>query len=48
MTEPDGFETRAVHAGQRPDPHTGAIVTPINLSTTFVQDAVGKHRGYEY
>jgi cystathionine gamma-synthase len=44
----DGFETRAVHAGQEPDPHTGAIVTPLNLSTTFAQDAVGKHRGYEY
>jgi len=44
----DGFETRAIHAGQPPDGATGAVVTPINLSTTFVQDAVGKHRGYEY
>ncbi|HWS44916.1 MAG TPA: cystathionine gamma-synthase [Acidimicrobiia bacterium] len=44
----DGFETRAIHAGQDPDPHTGAIVTPISLATTFAQDAVGKHRGYEY
>jgi cystathionine gamma-synthase len=44
----DGFETRAIHAGQEPDPHTGAIVTPISLSTTFAQDGVGKHRGYEY
>ena len=44
----EGFETRAIHAGQEPDPHTGAIVTPISLATTFVQDAVGKHRGYEY
>jgi len=44
----DGFETRAIHAGQDPDGATGAVVTPISLSTTFVQDAVGKHRGYEY
>ncbi len=44
----DGFETRAIHAGQEPDPHTGAIVPPISLATTFVQEAVGKHRGYEY
>ncbi len=44
----DGFETRAIHAGQDPDPHTGAIVPPISLSTTFAQEAVGTHRGYEY
>ena len=44
----DGFETRAIHAGQAPDAHTGAIVPPITLATTFAQDAVGKHRGYEY
>jgi cystathionine gamma-synthase len=43
-----GFETRAVHAGQPPDPATGAVVTPISLSTTFVQEGVGGHRGYEY
>jgi cystathionine gamma-synthase len=43
-----GFETRAVHAGQAPDPVTGAVVTPISLSTTFAQDGVGGHRGYEY
>ena len=48
MSERDGFETRAIHAGQDPDPHTGAIVPPITLATTFAQDAVGKHRGYEY
>jgi cystathionine gamma-synthase len=45
---PDGFETRAIHAGQDPDPQTGAVVTPISLATTFAQDAVGEHRGYEY
>jgi cystathionine gamma-synthase len=43
-----GFDTRAVHAGQEPDPATGAVVPPISLSTTFAQDGVGGHRGYEY
>ncbi len=43
-----GFETRAVHAGQPPDPATGAVVTPISLSTTFAQEAVGEHKGFEY
>jgi cystathionine gamma-synthase len=43
-----GFETRAVHAGQSPDATTGAVVTPISLSTTFAQDGVGGHRGFEY
>jgi cystathionine gamma-synthase len=44
----DGFETRAIHAGQQPDPLTGAVVPPISLATTFAQDGVGGHRGYEY
>jgi cystathionine gamma-synthase len=43
-----GFETRAIHAGQAPDPATGAVVPPISLATTFAQDAVGDHRGFEY
>jgi cystathionine gamma-synthase len=43
-----GFDTRAVHAGQPPDPTTGAVVTPISLSTTFAQDGVGGHKGFEY
>ena len=43
-----GFDTRAVHAGQAPDPATGAVVTPISLSTTFAQDGVGGHKGFEY
>jgi len=43
-----GFETRAIHAGQPPDPVTGAVVTPISLATTFAQEEVGKHGGYEY
>jgi cystathionine gamma-synthase len=48
MSEPYGFETRAIHAGQEPDPATGAVVTPVYLTSTFAQEAVGKHRGYEY
>lgn len=47
MTEP-GFETRAIHAGQAPDPGTGAVVPPIVLASTFAQSAVGEHQGYEY
>ena len=43
-----GFETRAIHSGQPPDPVTGAVVPPISLSTTFAQEAVGRHGGYEY
>jgi cystathionine beta-lyase/cystathionine gamma-synthase len=42
------FETRAIHAGQEPDPQTGAVVTPIVHATTFVQDGIGKNRGYVY
>ena len=42
------FETAAIHAGQEPDPSTGAVVTPISLSTTFAQSEVGVHQGYEY
>lgn len=43
-----GFATRAIHAGQEPDPTTGAIMTPLYLSSTFVQESPGKHKGYEY
>ena len=43
-----GFETRAVHVGQEPDAASGAVVTPITLSTTFAQDGVGNHKGFEY
>jgi len=43
-----GFETRAIHAGQSPDPVTGAIMTPLYLTSTFVQSSPGKHTGYEY
>ncbi|MGH3527424.1 MAG: cystathionine gamma-synthase [Pseudonocardiaceae bacterium] len=44
-----GFATRAIHAGQEPDPHTGSVIVPIHSSSTFVQDGVGGLReGYEY
>ncbi|MGI9371732.1 MAG: trans-sulfuration enzyme family protein [Hyphomicrobiales bacterium] len=43
-----GFATRAIHAGQRPDPVTGAIMTPIYASSTYVQESPGQHKGYEY
>jgi cystathionine gamma-synthase len=48
LDEGPGFATRAIHAGQDPDPITGAVVPPISLATTFAQDGVGRHRGYEY
>ena len=43
-----GFATRCIHAGQEPDPSTGAIITPIFQTSTYVQDALGQHKGYEY
>ncbi len=43
-----GFATRAIHAGQEPDPTTGAIMTPLYLSSTYVQASPGVHKGYEY
>ncbi|KAG9294212.1 hypothetical protein G9A89_021571 [Geosiphon pyriformis] len=43
-----GFGTRAIHAGQEPDPHTGAVIPPISLSTTFQQSSIGVHKGFEY
>ena len=43
-----GFGTRAIHAGQRPEPLSGAIMTPLYLTSTYVQDALGKNKGYEY
>jgi cystathionine beta-lyase/cystathionine gamma-synthase len=42
------FETRAIHVGQEPDPTTGAITTPIYQTSTYVQEAVGVHKGYDY
>jgi cystathionine beta-lyase/cystathionine gamma-synthase len=42
------FETRAIHDGQDPDPATGAVITPIYQTSTYVQDGVGKNKGYDY
>lgn len=42
------FGTKAIHAGVAPDPSTGAIMTPIFQTSTYVQDGIGKHKGYEY
>jgi cystathionine gamma-synthase len=42
------FETRAIHAGQEPDPTTGSVTTPIYQTSTYVHEAVGEHRGYDY
>ena len=42
------FDTVCIHAGQEPDPSTGAIITPIYQTSTYVQDALGVHKGYEY
>src|ERR1051325_8394267 len=43
-----GFGTQAIHAGQRPEPLAGAIMTPADLTSTYGQDALGEHKGYEY
>ncbi|HLF02102.1 MAG TPA: PLP-dependent transferase, partial [Anaerolineales bacterium] len=48
MTDHYHLETLAIHAGQQPDPATGAIMTPIYQTSTYVQDGVGRHKGYEY
>src|SRR2546421_13075548 len=45
---PQGFSTRAIHAGQEPDPATGATVVPIYATSTYTQAAPGDHKGYEY
>lgn len=45
---PSGFGTRAIHAGQPPDPSTGAVMTPIYQTSTYAQAAPGKHQGHEY
>jgi cystathionine gamma-synthase/cystathionine gamma-lyase len=42
------FETKAIHAGQEPDPGTGAVIVPVYQTSTYRQEAVGKHKGYEY
>ena len=44
----DRFETLAIHAGQRPDPTTGAVMTPVYLTSTYAQESPGVHKGFEY
>ncbi len=48
MKKQQQFSTRAIHAGQEPDPSTGAIMTPIYATSTYVQASPGKHKGYDY
>src|SRR5215468_6371394 len=48
LTKDARFSTICLHAGQEPEPTTGAIITPIYQTSTYVQDALGKHKGYEY
>jgi len=48
MKKQFGFSTKAIHVGQEPDPSTGAIVVPIFATSTYVQEELGKHKGYEY
>src|SRR4051794_41901741 len=48
MKKEQGFATRAIHAGQHPDPTTGAVMTPIYATSTYVQESPGKHKGYDY
>ncbi|MBI5067756.1 MAG: cystathionine gamma-synthase [Deltaproteobacteria bacterium] len=48
MADKARFETLAIHAGQSPDPTTGAIMTPVYLTSTYVQDGPGVHKGFEY
>ena len=48
LTNDAHFDTICIHAGQEPDPSTGAIITPIYQTSTYVQEALGKHKGHEY
>ena len=43
-----GFATRAIHAGQHPDPSTGSVTVPIYATSTYVHDELGVHKGFEY
>ena len=48
LTRTSGFSTRAIHAGQEPDPATGAVIVPVYQTSTYAQEALGKHKGFEY
>src|SRR5260370_37622649 len=43
-----GFSTKSIHTGQEPEPATGAVVVPIYATSTYAQEEIGKHKGYEY
>lgn len=45
---PSGFSTRAIHAGQEPEPTTGSVNVPVFQTSTFAQAGIGQHKGYEY
>ena len=42
------FETKVIHAGQEPDPRTGAVMTPIYATSTYAQSSPGEHKGFDY
>src|SRR6187397_1842415 len=48
MKKQHDIATRVIHAGQSPDPRTGAIMTPIYQTSTYVQESPGRHKGYDY
>jgi len=48
LSSRSGFSTRAIHAGQQPDPTTGAVITPIYQTSTYAQEALGRNKGFEY
>ncbi len=48
LTDTARFSTVCIHAGQEPDPSTGAIITPIYQTSTYVQEELGVHKGFEY
>lgn len=48
LTPESGFSTKAIHAGQEPDPTTGAVTIPVYQTSTYAQEALGKHKGFEY
>ena len=48
LTPKSGLSTKAIHGGQHPDPTTGAVMTPIYQTSTYAQEALGRHKGFEY
>ena len=48
MAKKNKFETNAIHVGNKPDSSTGSVSPPINLTSTFAQDGIGKNKGFDY